>query len=96
MEILYCDNKIIVCVKPAGALSADEPGGVPSLLRQTLGEESAPIYAVHRLDAPVGGVMVYARTRHAAADLGKAICRGRFQKGYLAVIHGAPRRMMRR
>ena len=90
MEILYEDNKLIICVKPAGILSTDEPGGVPSLLREHLGQPEAPIYTVHRLDAPVGGVMVYARTRHAAADLGRAVSRGRFQKGYLAVIHGAP------
>ena len=76
MELLYADNKIIVCVKPAGVLSTDEPGGMPSLLRAALGEKSAPIYTVHRLDAAVGGVMVYARTRHAASDLGKAMQRG--------------------
>ena len=73
MEILYLDNKIIVCVKPVGVLSTDEPGGMPSLLRAALGDETAPVYTVHRLDAAVSGVMVYARTRHAAADLGRAI-----------------------
>ena len=90
MEILYCDNKIIVCVKPGGAVSTDEPGGVPSLLRIALGEESAPIYTVHRLDAAVGGVMVYARTRHAASDLGKAVESGAMDKTYLAVLRGVP------
>lgn len=68
MEVLYLDNKIIVCVKPAGVLSTDEPGGMPSLLRAALGDDTAPVYTVHRLDAAVSGVMVYARTRHAAAD----------------------------
>ena len=34
--------------------------------------------------------MVYARTRHAASDLGKAVREGRFHKEYLAVVHGAP------
>ena len=88
MEILYLDNKIIVCVKPVGVLSTDGPGGMPSLLRAALGDETAPVYTVHRLDAAVSGVMVYARTRHAAADLGRAIGRGDVRKEYLAVACG--------
>ena len=91
MEIIYSDNKLIVAVKPRGALSTDEPGGMPELLRRELGDESAPIYTVHRLDAAVGGLMVYARTRRAASDLGKAIMEGRFRKEYLAVVHGEPK-----
>lgn len=89
VEVLYLDNKIIVCVKPAGVLSTDEPGGMPSLLRAALGDDTAPVYTVHRLDAAVSGVMVYARTRHAAADLGRAIERGDVRKEYLAVACGA-------
>ena len=89
MEVLYLDNKIIVCVKPAGVLSTDEPGGMPSLLRAALGDDTAPVYTVHRLDAAVSGIMVYARTRHAAADLGRAIERGDVRKEYLAVACGA-------
>ena len=88
MEILYLDNKIIVCVKPVGVLSTDGPGGMPPLLRAALGDETAPVYTVHRLDAAVSGVMVYARTRHAAADLGRAIGRGDVRKEYLAVACG--------
>ena len=90
MEILYSDNKIVVAVKPRGVLSTDEPGGMPGLLRGALGDETAAVYTVHRLDAAVGGVMVYARTRHAAADLGAAIREGRFHKEYLAVLRGSP------
>ena len=90
MEIIAIDNKIIVAVKPRGVLSTDEPGGMPELLRRALGDETAPIYTVHRLDAAVGGLMVYARTRHAASDLGKAIRAGRFHKEYLAVVRGRP------
>lgn len=88
MEILYLDPKIVVCVKPAGVLSTDEPGGMPSLLRAALGDADAPIYTVHRLDAAVGGVMVYARTHRAASDLGKAIQAGAVEKEYLAVGGG--------
>lgn len=90
MEILYSDNKIIVAVKPRGVLSTDEPGGMPGLLRGELGDGTAAVYTVHRLDAAVGGLMVFARTRHAASDLGKAVRDGHFHKEYLAVLHGKP------
>ena len=39
MELLYTDNRIVVCLKPAGVLSTDEPGGMPELLRRALGED---------------------------------------------------------
>lgn len=90
MKILYEDDRVIVCVKPAGLLSTDEPGGMPELLRRYLGEPEAVIRSVHRLDRAVGGVMVYARTRRAAADLSEQIRRGMFHKEYLAVVHGMP------
>lgn len=90
MEILYLDNKVAVCVKPRGVLSTDVPGGLPDLLRVALGDEDAPVYTVHRLDASVGGVIVLARTRHAASDLGEAVRDGRFRKVYRAVVHGTP------
>ncbi len=90
MRILYQDDRIIVCVKPAGVLSTDEPGGMPELLRRSLGSENAVIRSVHRLDRTAGGVMVYARTRRAAADLSRQITDGRFRKYYLAVVHGTP------
>lgn len=88
MEKLYSDDKVVVCLKPSGVLSTDEPGGMPDLLRQALRTES--IYTVHRLDAAVGGVMVYARTRHAASDLGKAVQAGEMHKEYRAVLRGTP------
>ncbi len=87
MEILYHDDRVVVCVKPAGVLSTDEPGGMPALLREALGGD---IRGVHRLDRVTGGVMVYARTRRAASDLGAQMRSGRFRKRYLAVVHGAP------
>ncbi len=90
MEILYRDNKIVVCVKPAGVLSTDEPGGMPEQLRAELGDAETKIYTVHRLDAAAGGVMVYARTRHAAADLSRYIREDRVEKTYRAVLRGVP------
>ena len=88
MEILYRDDRVAVCVKPAGVLSTDEPGGLPELLREALGV--SVVKSIHRLDRTVGGVMVYALTRRAASDLGGQIAAGMFRKEYLAVVHGVP------
>ena len=88
MEILYQDNRIVVAVKPAGVLSTDEPGGMPSLLRQALGTDC--IRTVHRLDAQTGGVMVFARSRMAASLLSQQVRERRFSKCYLAAVHGTP------
>ena len=68
MQILYADARVVVCLKPAGVLSVDEPGGVPELVRQALGlGKDGCARPVHRLDRPVGGVMVLARSRVAAS-----------------------------
>ena len=90
MEILYSDDRVAVCLKPPGILSTDEPGGMPELIRRALGDDSAAVRSVHRLDRAVGGVMVYARTRRAAADLSRQIEDGRFEKTYMAVVQGVP------
>jgi len=88
MKILYADNYIVVCAKPFGVLSTDEPGGLPELLRAELGTEN--IRTVHRLDRVVGGLMLLARSRHAASDLGKQVMERGIAKEYLAVIEGCP------
>ncbi len=90
MELLRSDASILLCVKPAGVLSTDEPGGVPSLAREALGDASAEVYTVHRLDRVAAGLMLLARSREAAAALGRQIMAHGFEKEYLAVVHGAP------
>ncbi len=92
-EILFEDSEIAVCIKPAGVLS--EPGNGPSLpamLKEYFAGKGlqSDIYTVHRLDAGTGGVMVYARTKKAAAALSQAITGGRFVKEYEALVHGKP------
>ncbi len=89
MEILYIDEAVIVCVKPAGVLSTDEPGGLPELVRSALGDEKADVRTVHRLDRAVSGLMLLARGSRAASELSRQIREGEFQKEYLAVVHGA-------
>lgn len=90
MELIYQDRDIVVCVKPPRVLSTDEPGGVPDLVRQALGDPNANVRTVHRLDRVVSGLMVLARNAKAAAELSRQIREGQFQKEYLAVIHGRP------
>ena len=80
MEILYEDHDIIVCIKPVGVDSEHE---LPALL-------GGEVYTLHRLDKNVGGVMVYARTKAAAAALSREIQEGRMVKEYVAMVHGVP------
>lgn len=84
MNILYSDRDLAVCIKPVGL---DSEGEVPAALKEQLGGELFPI---HRLDKNVGGVMVYARTRQAAAALSKAVQEGTMVKEYVAMVHGTP------
>ena len=84
MEILYSDKDIAVLVKPVGLDSEKE---VPEALKEALGGE---VFPIHRLDKNVGGVMVYARTKQAAAALSKAVQDGAMVKEYVALVHGAP------
>jgi len=90
MELIYVDDAIVVCVKPSGVVSTDEPGGVPSLVRDALGDPKAQVRTVHRLDQVVSGLMVLARTEAAASELSRQIREDEFQKEYLAVVHGCP------
>ncbi len=84
MEILFSDQDIVVCIKPVGLDSEQE---MPEALQTQLGGE---IYPLHRLDKNVGGLMVYARSRGAAAALSLVIQEGRMVKEYVALVHGTP------
>ena len=80
MQILHSDRDITVIIKPVGM---DSEHDVPAAL-------GGEVYPVHRLDKNVGGVMVYARTKSAAAALSKAIQDGNMIKEYVARVHGTP------
>lgn len=88
MELIHVDRDIVVCIKPPRVVSTDEPGGLPDLIREALGDPN--IRTVHRLDRVVSGLMVLARTRKSAAELSRQIMAGDFEKEYLAVLHGIP------
>lgn len=84
MNILYSDTNIIICIKPVGL---DSEKQVPDILKTQF---DGNIYTIHRLDLNVGGVMVYARKKHVAAELSKNIQDGKMIKEYLAEVHGTP------
>ena len=88
MELVYLDDDILVCLKPARVLSTDEPGGVPDLCREALGDPKADVRTVHRLDRVVAGLMVLARNAKAASELSRQIREDEFEKEYQAVVHG--------
>ncbi len=84
IEILYEDENIVFCVKPVGVSSENE---LPQALKEQLESE---IYTLHRLDTPVAGVMVYAKTKTAAAKFSRKIAENTdFEKTYLTVCQGA-------
>lgn len=89
MEILYRDQDVTVCVKLPELLSEQTPDkkGLADLIAA---ENGGYVGVIHRLDRGVGGVMVYANNRHAAAALSAAVQEHRLTKEYLAVIHGVP------
>ena len=88
MELVYVDDDILVCLKPARVLSTDEPGGVPDLCREALGDPKADVRTVHRLDRVVAGLMVLARNARSASELSRQIREDEFEKEYQAVVHG--------
>lgn len=90
MRIIYQDDQILLCIKPPRVLSTDEPGGLPEMVREALGDPKADIRTVHRLDRVVSGLMVLARTSSAASELSRQIRDGEFDKEYFAVVHGIP------
>lgn len=89
IQILYRDDAVLVAVKPQGLLSQPDGSAAPDILScLTEGEK---LYPVHRLDRATGGVMVFARTRDAAAALSSQFAapeRLTIKKTYLAVVGG--------
>lgn len=96
LQILFEDKHVIVVVKPPGMPCQPDPTKAPSLLEavqahlKAAGETNKTARLVHRLDRPVGGVMVYAKTREAAGHLSAQFADGRVKKRYLAVVQGHP------
>lgn len=90
IPILYEDKHIVVCLKPRGVLSQTDSKGSDAMPELLAAQCGGTFYPVHRLDREVSGVMVFARTRDAAAKLSQLVGdHEKFCKQYLAVIEGA-------
>lgn len=96
LDILYEDNHVIVVYKPSNILSqGDATGNVDMLtiIKEYLKEKykkpgNVYLGLVHRLDRPVEGVMVFAKTSKAASRISSQIQNHEFKKQYLAIING--------
>lgn len=96
LDILYEDNHIIVVVKPYNVLSQGDSTGdisimdmVKSYIKEKYNKPgNVYLGLVHRLDRPVGGIMVFARSSKAASRLTKAFNEHTITKKYLAIVHG--------
>ncbi len=84
--VLWEDESLLFVDKPAG-VSSQSPG-MPEILAEYLG--GAPVYVLHRLDRDVSGVIVYAKTKAAAAAVSAQIAAGELTKEYLALVSGHP------
>ncbi len=106
LKILYEDEVLIVVWKPVGVESQSSHGfgaDMVSEIRKYLStkkpvdnhkpstkREDFYVGVIHRLDKPVSGVMVYAKTKTAAAVLSRQVAEGKMHKKYLAVLCGKP------
>lgn len=100
IPILYEDNHLLVIEKPVNIpVQADNSGDIDllTILKQDLKmryEKPGNVYLglVHRLDRPVGGVMVFAKTSKAASRLSDVIRKGELDRWYIAVVRGVPQK----
>lgn len=98
IKILYEDNHLLVVVKPPMVPVQEDISGAMDLLNmlkqdlKTRYNKPGNVYLglVHRLDRPVGGVMVFAKTSKAAGRLSSQIREHDFEKVYLCVVKGCP------
>ena len=96
LKVLYEDNHIIVVVKPHNVLSQGDSTGDISIMDMIKDyikikyHKPGNVYLglVHRLDRPVGGVMVFARSSKAASRLCRNFNEHEVEKKYLAIVHG--------
>lgn len=98
LTINYEDKDIIVAVKPVGmesqssrGFSADMVSEIKKHIHRSSTIKGEPyVGVIHRLDKPVSGLMVYAKTKKAAAILSDAVQKGLITKQYLTVVCGKP------
>ena len=99
-EILYEDNHIIVVEKPQNMPTCEDAtkdldllSAVKNYIKMVYEKPGeAFVGLVHRLDRPTGGVMVFAKTSKAASRLSEQMKAGDFEKKYLTVLVGSPKK----
>jgi len=93
IEVIYEDDALIAVNKPAGllvhrsAIAADERDFLLERLREQTG---ATLYLAHRLDRATSGIVLLAKSREIAGELGKQFMARSIDKIYLAVVRGWP------
>ena len=96
LKVIYEDNHIIVVEKPVNIPSQGDKTGdtdMLTIIKQYIKEKynkpgNVYLGLIHRLDRPVGGVMVFAKTSKAAARLSEEVREKIFQKTYLVIANG--------
>ena len=96
LNVIYEDNHLLVVEKPVNILSQGDntnDDDMVNLLKKYLKEKynkpgNVFVGLVHRLDRPVGGIMVFAKTSKAASRLSEQVRNKTFKKTYKAVLHG--------
>ena len=96
LEVLFEDEYLLACVKPAGVPSQSDKSNdedmvtiVKSYLFDNSDSNEEPYVSIlHRLDRPVGGVMIFAKTKDVAANLSKQQQEGNMTKYYQAIVTG--------
>lgn len=98
ISILYEDNHLLGIVKPTNIPTQEDASGDPdllTLLKEDIKEryqKPGNVYLglVHRLDRPVGGAMIFAKTSKAASRLSEAVRTRKLDKMYVAIVRGIP------
>jgi tRNA pseudouridine65 synthase len=93
IEVVYEDDELLAVNKPAGllvhrsAIAADEKVFLLDQVREQVG---APVFLAHRLDRATSGVLLLAKSRDMAAELGRQFMARSVEKSYLAIVRGWP------
>lgn len=98
LQVFYEDESVIVCLKPAKTATESRKIGAQDMVSilknyicKTSGKTGNPYLAViHRLDQPVSGILVFAKTPYAAKELNRQLTHRQFGKYYLALVSNAP------
>lgn len=88
IQILFEDAYMLAAVKPQGMPSQADKTGDPDLLSELEAYTGQPLGLLHRLDRPVGGVILFAKEKKAEAVLAKALQEKTLNKRYLTVLCG--------